>query len=111
MSSDRGPRFPLERVALVGGGRWSRVLLPVMKSLLQSDAEIIWATEHGKDRARRWLSENQVDHVTLCTHADIGKADLDAAVVATMPSTHGQQAERCLNVEYQLYVKTTYPCC
>ncbi len=96
MSSDRGPRFPLERVALVGGGRWSRVLLPVMKSLLQSNAEIIWATEHGKDRARRWLSENQVDHVTLCTHADIGKADLDAAVVATMPSTHGQQVRTLL---------------
>lgn len=97
MSSEREQvRFPLRRVALLGGGRWSRVLLPVMQSLLVEDAEIVWVTKHGFEHARQWLSDKAIERVLLQTDIDWRDHHLDAAVVATSPATHGQQVAKLL---------------
>ena len=85
---DEARQFPLRRVLLLGGGRWSRVLLPVMQSLLANDAEITWVTEHGYEQARRWLAESKIERVVVKTCAETHNASFDAAVVATAPATH-----------------------
>lgn len=89
-------RFPLRRVALFGGGRWSRVLLPVIRSLLNQDAEIVWITKHGYSHAMRWLTEKAIEQVEVRSDIDLGAAELDAAVVATSPSTHAGQVSQLL---------------
>ena len=89
-------RFPLRRVALLGGGRWSRVLLPVIQSLLVEDAEIVWVTKHGYEPARRWLTDRAIERVSVQTDVDLAVAAIDAAVVATSPATHGWQVHQLL---------------
>ena len=90
-------RFPLRRVVLDGGGRWSRVLLPVIQSLLSADAEILWVTMYGYERAERWLTEKAIERVSVHTEVDLRVVEIDAAVVATSPATHGEQVGKLLN--------------
>ncbi|MDX1925779.1 MAG: Gfo/Idh/MocA family oxidoreductase [Pirellulaceae bacterium] len=89
-------KFPLRRVALIGGGRWSRVLLPVIQSLLTEDAEILWVTKHGYEHAGRWLINKAIGRVAVRTEMDWAAAAVDAAVVATSPATHGEQVSHLL---------------
>jgi predicted dehydrogenase len=79
---------PLHRVALFGGGRWSRVLLPVMQALLPESAEIVWITQHGQSFAQRWLTDKAIERVTIRPHVDLQNESFDAAVVATAPAAH-----------------------
>ena len=81
-------QFQLQRVLLLGGGRWSRVLLPVMQALLGNDNEITWVTDHGYEHARRWLAEREIERVLVESHAGSLHDGFDAAVVATAPATH-----------------------
>ncbi len=89
-------RFPLRRVALFGGGRWSRVLLPVIQSLLVDDAEIMWVTKHGREIAECWLVDKAIERVSVQTQLNLDAVVIDAAVVATSPATHGQQVHQLL---------------
>jgi predicted dehydrogenase len=82
-------RFPLQRVALIGGGRWSRVLLPLIQSLLVESAEILWVTKYGYEHASRWLMEKGIGNVSVQSEIDLNVACLDGAIVATSPATHG----------------------
>ncbi len=99
MSSEpQQAKFPLRRVALYGGGRWSRVLLPVTQSLLVEDAEIAWVTDHNREVAQRWLAEKNIERVTLYSTSDFNRkftapADdsapkIQCAIVATSPPQH-----------------------
>jgi len=97
MSSEQEQaRFPIRRIALLGGGRWSRVLLPVIQSLLVEDAEVVWVTKHGDEHARRWLTDRAIERVSVQTDVDLAVAAIDAAVVATSPATHGRQVYQLL---------------
>lgn len=89
-------RYPLRRVALFGGGRWSRVLLPVIQSLIDGDAEILWVTTHGFEHAKRWLLDKAIERVSVLKQFDLDVVAIDAAVVATSPATHGQQVYQLL---------------
>jgi predicted dehydrogenase len=89
-------KYSLSRVALFGGGRWSRVLLPVLQSLLGADSEIVWVTEHGYEPARRWLIGKGIDRVSVSTHSAMDASSIEAAVVATSPARHGQQVRQLL---------------
>ncbi len=93
---EEAPQFPLRRVLLVGGGRWSRVLLPVMQSLLANDAQISWVTEHGHEQARRWLAESKTERVVVKSYVETHDAAFDAAVIATAPSTHVRNARELI---------------
>ncbi len=99
MSSEpQQAKFPLLRVALYGGGRWSRVLLPIMQSLLVDDAEIAWVTDHNREVAQRWLAEKNIERVTLhstsefnrklTATADNAATKIRCAIVATSPPQH-----------------------
>ncbi len=97
MSSEhKQARFPLRRVVLYGGGRWSRVLLPVIQSLLVEDAEIVWVTRHGGELARRWLNDKGIERVTVDSDLAPEFSTLDAAVVATSPGQHGRLVRKLL---------------
>lgn len=88
--------FPLRRIALWGGGRWSRVLLPVIQSLLGADSEIVWVTEYGYESARRWLIDQGINRVVVQSNIDWDFGKIDAAVVATSPALHGRQVRALL---------------
>jgi predicted dehydrogenase len=89
-------QFPLRRVALLGGGRWSRVLLPVIQSLLAADSEIVWVTEHGQQFAHSWLIDKGITRVSLSTDLAMVAQAIDAAVVATSPVRHANQVRELL---------------
>ena len=104
-------KFPLRRVALYGGGRWSRVLLPVLRSLLIDEAEIVWVTDHGSERALNWLTEKQIERVAVCSYDAINReldrtASLDSsaseriqcAIIATSPRQHASQIRQLIDL-------------
>ncbi len=92
-------RFPLRCVALFGGGRWSRVLVPVIRELLDERAAIMWVTEHGCDRSKLWLHEKELDRVIVQTRFEkLAGMAIDAAVVATSPVVHAAQVRRLLEL-------------
>lgn len=99
MSSEpQQAKFPLRRVALYGGGRWSRVLLPVIQSLLVEDAKVAWVTDHNREVAQRWLAEKNIERVTLHSTSDFNReltttannasTKIECAIVATSPPQH-----------------------
>ena len=99
MSSEpKQAKFPLRRVAIYGGGRWSRVLLPVIQSLLVEDAKVAWVTDHNREVAQRWLAEKNIERVTLhatsefnrelATTANNASTKIECAIVATSPPQH-----------------------
>lgn len=90
-------RFSFQRVALVGGGRWSRVLLPVMRSLLSPECQICWVTQNGFEQAMNWLAAKQLSGIEVESHLDFGAGGLNAAVVATSPQTHAGHVRTLLS--------------
>ncbi len=83
-----------DRILLVGGGRWSRVWLAVMHDRLGPQTEIHWITRHGLSQAHQ-LAATVPRKVTVDTDLP-DRDDFDAALVATAPDTHFEQARHLL---------------
>ncbi len=86
----------LRCIVLIGGGRWSRVLLPVLKSILPVDCKIVWLTQHGLDTAQQWLKENNLQFVEARVPAQFDFTQCDAAVLATAPPTHASYLQQLI---------------
>lgn len=71
---------------LLGGGRWSRVLLPVLRSVLPSNCPINWVTQNNQATANSWLLSHPTPDITVMP--ELEQHAYQAAVVATSPATH-----------------------
>lgn len=87
----------LRCIALIGGGRWSRVILPVLRDILPIDCEIAWITHHGYDRAVTWLSERALPGISIHQSRETLTHRMDAAIVATTPANHAQQVHELIS--------------
>jgi predicted dehydrogenase len=92
----RNQRYGIHRLLLIGGGRWSRVLLPVIRSLLGESTEIHWITRNSFQVVRNWLADQSIANVTVSESIHLS-TDYQAAIVATAPWTHHQYIDRLLS--------------
>lgn len=86
-----------DEVILIGGGRWARVLLTIVRGLLSSDKRIIWVTTHGSEENRLWISENEIQGVRVTQSLDTSELSVARfAIVANASSLHGETTNSLL---------------
>ena len=71
---------------IFGGGRWSRVLLSVLKHVRSIESEILWVTKHSFAAAETWLSLNPIENLQVVSALNLQAAD--AVIIATSPESH-----------------------
>ncbi|KAA5542162.1 hypothetical protein FYK55_15240 [Roseiconus nitratireducens] len=76
----------MRTIALVGGGRWSRVLLSVL-SEVPDVAQVLWITHYGYEAAVDWVAQHGMQSVRVLRSLD-SLEEADAALVANSPHSH-----------------------
>lgn len=104
MDTVEDPQSPMpESLALIGGGRWSRVLMSVVHSMVQENAHppttITWVTNHGFEAASQWCQEHKTANVRIVRRVDdlLDVAPPAAAIVANASEQHYQTVLMMLN--------------
>ena len=77
----------LRTVGLFGGGRWGRVLVRVIRSLLADDVAICWVTKASQETSTDWIAKHQLAK-TIVRGEVTDYSTFDAAVVAQRPTQH-----------------------
>lgn len=77
----------LRTVGLFGGGRWGRVLVRVIRSLLADDVAICWVTKASQETSTDWIAKHQLAN-TIVRGEVTDYSTFDAAVVAQRPTQH-----------------------
>jgi hypothetical protein len=84
-------------IALIGGGRWARVLLAVLSDSVPATTSIRWISRHGFEANAAWLSEAGLANVVLAGgEAKLWEPAPAAAIVATASHTHAFYLEQAL---------------
>lgn len=85
-------------LCLLGGGRWSRVLLSV---LLESypDLTVIWVTKNGYAANVNWLKSQNINNVLITPEEDLAwSLSPQAVIVATSSSTHSKYIKQAIRL-------------
>lgn len=82
-----------KRIAILGGGRWARVLVQVLGQIIQHPgpwyrSEIIWATDGGRAAAEQLVRSQGWSNIRVVPRQALPTDELDAAVVASTPTRH-----------------------
>lgn len=88
----------MRRIAVLGGGRWARVHISVLRTLTEPGDAIYWLTRHNAAENRAWLTQN------ACFNVDI-KEDKEAIwalrptaiTIATATPTHAILLQKALD--------------
>lgn len=84
-----------ERVAIIGGGRWARVLLSVVCDLVPSSTIITIHTAHNKESMKNWLKERKLD-LRVGVYSEYPQFDkklLNACIVVNQARDHKKAIE------------------
>ncbi len=83
-------------IALLGGGRWGRVLAGELIRILPPDSTIRWVTKHDKRNREAWIAEHGQSRMLHCK--SISQAlPVDIAIVANRPEGHVDAIRDFLN--------------
>jgi predicted dehydrogenase len=88
--------FNLRRLALVGGGRWARVLISVLHEILPPDARILVVTLGNGAAMRKWSTERYPDRIEVGDFLPDARGEFDAVIVANAARGHAEAALRAL---------------
>lgn len=89
-------------LAVIGGGRWSRVLMHYLIEQTKN-TEIIWVTSHTQQQNREWLKQNGIDRVFLQDSKTFDwDQPLSAVIIATSASDHDTAIQKALEHEVPL---------
>ena len=86
--------FNLRRLALVGGGRWARVLISVLHEILPPDARILVVTLGNGAAMRKWSTERYPDRIEVRDFLPDARGEFDAVIVANAARGHAEAALR-----------------
>jgi len=79
----------MQRIAVLGGGRWARVHISVLKTITEPTVEIFWFTRHNANENRTWLNNNGIINVYIVEDEELLWAlRPDAVIITTSTSTH-----------------------
>ncbi len=87
----------MNKLCVIGGGRWSRVLMNVLLDVLPAHWQILWETKYGQESAANWcVSRNETRIQVVPQIAQSQLKQMSAAIVATAPHTHASHVRRTL---------------
>lgn len=93
----------MQRIALVGGGRWSRVLVSVLSRLLTDRTQLIWVTRHGRASAEKWAISNSQQVPTnlrfSSDESDLCQLAVDGVIIANSSHLHASTVRSALELE------------
>lgn len=82
---------------MIGGGRWGRVHVSVLSSLLGAEGKIFWVSSYCLETNKAWLQEQNISSVTLLNDAEsLPELTIDGMVVATASHSHPIDVEKAL---------------
>lgn len=85
-------------LALFGGGRWSKVLIPVIMKVFGPELKIIWVTNHFYQEAIDWLAVNKLNSIVVkASEEEVWNENPNAAIIATGPATHAALLKKCIS--------------
>ena len=94
----RGETFNLKRLALVGGGRWARVVIGVLNEIVPSDVRIMVYTPHNAPAMRKWAADRYPETVEVLDYLPDfrDRNGADVALVANAAHDHVAAAKRAV---------------
>ncbi|MEK7989612.1 MAG: Gfo/Idh/MocA family oxidoreductase [Thiotrichaceae bacterium] len=84
-----------KKIAVIGGGRWARVLISVLTSL---NCSILWITKHGKANNLQWLQDQDFSNIEVTDDetSAFNRLTTKAIIVATQSHTHANFIKKAL---------------
>lgn len=94
----RGDTFNLKRLAVIGGGRWARIVIGVLHELVPPDVLIRVYTSHNASSMERWAAEQYQQHVEVLDFLpDFRDHDAaDAVVIVNAAHDHIATTQRAI---------------
>ena len=88
----------MRRIAVLGGGRWARVHISVLKTITEHSVEIFWLTRHNANENRTWLNNNGSINAHIVEDEELLWAlRPDAVIITTATPTHISLLKRALD--------------
>jgi len=98
----------MRSIAVIGGGRWSRVIITVLSEISDRKIKIIWITRHGYEAAQKWVSENTGGHIEIFQNRTDVKQNLDGAIIATAVKNHFSDAMFLLKQDIPVLIEKPF---
>lgn len=96
-------------IALIGGGRWARVHLTVLHTLLAQHDKVHWHTTHNAEENAAFVQSKNFRHTRVIhSPVDIFAAKPTAAIIATRTPTHAEWLEKCLEASIPTFCEKPY---
>lgn len=80
-------------VAVIGGGRWARVIAEVLDSVVLGDSKFVAVSPSNPERWRNWIKSHPRWHVGQCIKSVLSQPEISHVVIARNARNH---AETCL---------------
>lgn len=88
---------------LIGGGRWARVLLPVIQNFTKHD-RIIWVTKHGYQKNKLWLTAKNFKNVDIQQNeTNVWNSKTKGVFIANKSFKHEIYLEKCIKNNIPAY--------
>lgn len=100
---------PPKTIALLGGGRWGRVLAERLYTLPCHNIKLHWLSSHGHEENRQWIADKGFEGIAL--HADedqIWALPPDAVIIATANASHASYLRKSLQVGIPAFSEKPY---
>jgi predicted dehydrogenase len=95
----KGEAFNPKRIAVLGGGRWARVIISELRPMVGQDTRISIYSPTNAPAMRRWTTERHLENVdVLDVQPDFRSRDApEIAIVANAADDHKATATRAIN--------------
>ena len=85
-------------ILIIGGGRWARVIMSVLISLV-SNRKIIWLTRHDAESNRNWLHTQGYSNVLIMTDSEKAwQLPIYAVIIASSSRDHAKDLTRAVQL-------------
>jgi predicted dehydrogenase len=94
-------------IAIIGGGRWARVLIETVGSVVPKSTLISIYSVHNADAMSLWVLENNFEQ-EVCVHSDISKLKthkIDGAIVVNAARDHALIIEKNIQLGIPVLVE------
>lgn len=95
-------------IAVIGGGRWAKVLVGVLAELLSSDDRIVWVSRHNTEACLGHVREKNLTSVMTVVPEISDFSVIDAALIANSTRDHARTALELLGYSIPVLIEKPF---